>query len=654
MADNESTIPVTSDSVTVYAVAGMTFHDSAIPAVANSLTMYAPQSDVTLQDSSTLPAAVCNVTVTPPLSYTEETVTEGCYTAWVYLGGVDVTEYLIGEIQITEQETASTLANFDLVFGPTIEPGQAVQVVVYDGSNIKALFVGVLSTSEPKPDSGEVQCSATTDLQNRVRDLTDDELDGLIGGYWHKEISRTEGDQWERAKELLETVPAEIHIDHGGNLVKAVWAAKDTADKQYTNATRYTKTLRGTVAQKGGIVNRNLVTVQHRFNRRKLRTISCGWACPDSFAQLRAKPWALPNKDAVTSALDGCGWEHRGIVFTPPWHTYHIDGKYVYVDPAQQFVVNWSEELVIGFSAKLSTTWDQTIINTLIFDVKSNTSIAAIGERGVEEQWGISEEYEEEVQEEERQDGYGAVVGRGSQIKGTAVINSAYGQGDALELEYGQQLSNDDWYVDDISAKTDLDGAILTAINRGTTEILSSHREHSEYFEVPFSHDNQLSNTTRLVGDVTCKGKNRSLVHAINPTEGYAYTVIEVAISGMEGQGTDTPDPLEPTIAPVNDPLGSSDNISLQTFIGGEFYSPPRPSSGISAVFSDYEWSLQTPYDNDWVADVTEVNTYGRSVEIQTPEIGAGDVDDREQDVNQTVVVDVPVDEYTLDYTGAC
>jgi len=53
-------------------------------------------------------------------------------------------------------------------------------------------------------------------------------------------------------------------------------------------------------------------------------------------------------------------------------------------------------------------------------------------------------------------------------------------------------------------------------------------------------------------------------------------------------------------------------------------------------------------------SEIPEINMYGKSVNIHTPDIGDADVDDREQDNNQTVVVDVPIDEYTLSYSGAC
>ncbi|MCP5010930.1 MAG: hypothetical protein GY942_13195, partial [Aestuariibacter sp.] len=139
--------------------------------------------------------------------------------------------------------------------------------------------------------------------------------------------------------------------------------------------------------------------------------------------------------------------------------------------------------------------------------------------------------------------------------------------------------------------------------------------------------------------------------HSINPVAGSATTLIEIAISGLEGQGIDAADPLELAVPPVNDPLGESGSITLQTFIGGDYSSPPKPDSGVSAVFSDYDWTNE--YPTAYSADPNVV-MYGKSVEIHTPEIGASDVDDRAQQILQTVVVDVPIDEYSLVYSGAC
>ncbi|MCP5009055.1 MAG: hypothetical protein GY942_03650, partial [Aestuariibacter sp.] len=515
MADTYQ-VPQASDAVTAYAPGFKTGHLFDVPAVSNGLAIYAPEFSAQQVDRYVVPEAVCDLTVTAPIFYTSETVTAGCYAVWLYIDGVDVTQYLAGGVQVTEKENASTLAGFDLTFGPTVSPGQVFQFVVYDGTNTKALFVGKLSKCEPQPDSGIITCSATNDLQNAVRDLTEDELNTLTGGYFHKEISRTEGDRWERFQQLLETVPKESHICHDGALVCVDWAAKGTADVQHTNATRYTKTLRGTVAQSSGIVNRNRVTVQHTFKRRKLRTIGCSWNIPhhDNIRYYLDHSWPLPNQDAARSALDGCGWEVKNLSFTPPWHHYHFGDIYRYNDYSGGtlgqggIVIDWADDLIIGFSATLAKTWDQTHINDYVFDVRSNTSITALGERGVDEHWGLSEAEQAEVVEETT--GHGALYtsGRSTQAAGSVIAS-----GSDSELEAGQELSNGDWYYDDINAETDLEGAIATAVNRATTEILATHRDHSEYFEVPFSHANTLANTTRLVGDVTCKGKNRSLVH---------------------------------------------------------------------------------------------------------------------------------------------
>ncbi|MCP4993522.1 MAG: hypothetical protein GY934_07030, partial [Gammaproteobacteria bacterium] len=175
MADTYQ-VPQASDAETTYAPSFKTGHLFEVPAVPNSLTMFAPEFSAQQVDRYVIPEAACDLTVTAPKFYTSETVTAGCYAAWIYLDGVDVTQYLAGEIKVTEKETASTLAGFDLTFGPTVQPGQVVNIVIYDGTNTKSLFAGVLSTSQPQPDDGIITCNATTDLQNRVRDLTDAEL----------------------------------------------------------------------------------------------------------------------------------------------------------------------------------------------------------------------------------------------------------------------------------------------------------------------------------------------------------------------------------------------------------------------------------------------------------------------------------------------
>ena len=647
MATHTTNVPEASLTTTVYTPGGKVYSYSSIPYLNNTATTYAISSDVDLSSRSSIPSVSLSSTPTAPLTYLSQAASN-CLNAWVYINGVDVSSYQFGEITIMEKERSSTIANFSLVFGPTIQNGDAVLIVVDDGNNTKSLFVGELLEQKPSPDKGEIICTASTNLQGQVRDMTKEQIKAFINGFYHVEINRTEGDNWEYAQELLESVPADIHIGHDGSLVRADWEAKATADVQITNATRFADSLRGDIAQLGNIVNRNRVTVQHQCTRRKLRTVGCSWTLPIEWTPQKylTESWPLPTQEAVKSALDASGWEHRFIDFTPPWHTYESPTEYAYVDPTGGgFVQKFEKDLVIGFSAKLSVTWNQRVINNYVYDVKSSASIAAIGERGVEEQWGIAEQIEEV--EEERKDGSGAIYGKGSGVDGATVVNGAWGASNAVELEGGQLLSNGDWYWDNINADTDLEQGKNTAVNRAITEILSSHRQHSETFEVPFSHGNLLSNTTRLVGDLTCKGKNRALTHKINPSKGYATTILEVAISGLEGQGSDTPDPLEDSIAPVNDPLGSSNDITLDTLIGGTLTTPPKADK-VSAVYSDYEHVV------DWTPGESELEIYGRGVTVITPDISDADVDDREQDINQTVIVDVPIDEYTLLFTGNC
>jgi hypothetical protein len=357
-------------------------------------------------------------------------------------------------------------------------------------------------------------------------------------------------------------------------------------------------------------------------------------------------------------ALDGCGWEWRGLTFTHPWEvgtgTYlgEVNGKHIvnYGSTLTPNIVSWDAALICGFSAVISKTWDQGVLNSYVLDVKSQASIDLIGERAVAETWVQQED--PTVDEPADQSGAAPTLSSTSTTQaGVTAINTSAGSPSTPQLVQGVELSNGDWRYDQ-SDIADVLVLLLTALARARTEILSRARAHTERFDVPFSHAHRLANTVRVIGDVTCKGKTRSLVHVIDPDAGTATTTLGLAISGLENQDVDTPVPLEDPETTDGDPLTTYTDLVLQTHIGGEFSSPPKPLTP-NAFFTDYTYAGQTPSDPDYVSRAT-VEVYGTGFRITAPDIGPADVDDIEQSFSAPVVLNVPVDEYVVAYDGEC
>lgn len=594
-----------------------------------------------------------------------------CFRVWIYLDGVDVTDYLTGSIEVDEEESSSTLATFNLVNGLSLQSKQTIKIVVNDTIKTRDLFNGVLVTHVLKVDDGIVACTASTDLQGRIRsygnfsengiDVGREKLRSFIDASWHMAISDERGDEWEFMQELLDSKPVEIHIDRDGNLVKADWKAKDIPDVTITDATRVWKSLDGTHSQMSQIVNRNIVSIQRSFDRKKLREVDIGFLETRNIG-FGAMNFLHATEDMVDSALNGTGWAVRTKEYHRPWN--YVEGA---VDISFDGNLHWvkaynggsagyftfEQNLVCGFSAKIYKVWSQGCIDTLIVDVKSQSSIDAVGERSVTEQWTVTNK-EEVITEPQTYipiSVHSDTYSKGSVVLGDTVTE----EGDReLILKYGTKLSNGDYYYDDITTLVEFDNLVSVAINRAETEILSCHRRHSESFTTVFSHDNKLSNTTRVVGNLSFKGKNRSLRHTIDTENGSALTEIIVAISGLQSQGIDEPNIYTPEVIPTNDALTDySKSINIPTFFGSQIAGPKPDVTGYftnnyslkpSSIDEDtYIKSLSLPFVD-----------YGNSIEIISPEITTEDSSDRYQEVQQEYLIDVPIDEYTLVTYGDC
>jgi len=673
--DNTTTIPALSATVTTYAPSSESteHHFSGLPAIIlaaattppgaetttnprssiatiNAVpTNYAPESATTGTVSSAIASTASTLTVRAPLAYTD--TPGGCLAVTIAIGGTDVTSSVAGAIRVEEEERSSSIAEFNCLLGTTIAARASVVIDIYDGTSTRRLFTGIVAERVPQVDQGIISVLATTDLQGKVRALTRPQIKSLIGGYWHPAISDERGDEWEFCQEVLDTVPRDLHVNRNGTLTMCDWTVADTVT--ITDADRVAGSMRGSIAQTSNIVNRNVVTVQHRYTRRKLRKATIVWSqstAPTGHqGEGNTTPgWPLPDEDMARSFVEGLGWSSFNVSFDRPWddvdisdeHYFPIAGKPGYHrvvdnDPIHlsPLVTDYHETLITGFSAQVYQTWDQTILNNYSIDVKSSSSIAAIGEFAVTEEWTAEEPEPDEIADAP------VSATAGQPVLGVGTVN----------LFGGATLPNGDQYID-FTGDADMDGLMQAAVARASTEILSSHRQHTEEFTCPYAHDYRLDRRGSVTGMITCAGKIKAIRTLIDPQAGLATQDISLAISGMDAQGVDAEQPYQVPETPANDPETSiSYNLDLSTQIGGFETSPQKPelAEGQAAYFTDYFWQREAP-------ELYLVESYGRSFEGAMLSIADADVDDREQTIPLTVIVDVPVDPYEINATGDC
>ncbi|MCP4342120.1 MAG: hypothetical protein GY799_25360 [Desulfobulbaceae bacterium] len=499
---------------------------------------------------------------------------QSCYGISISVGGSGMS--VVGAVNIRAAESSSGVATFTVLDSASLDVMDSVVISIDDGmgQNLPR-FTGVLAGFVPDIDNGTIKCTASTDLRGEIEALSKEQILALAEGSWSKYVFDEDVGTWEYFLDVMSTVPAEVHVDQYGLLQKTDWESV-AAGVSYASSTRFGDSLEVSYVDKADLVNQNRLTIEYRFDRRVMKQGRISWDIGLDPCELLG--WGndafyglIPNKNNVTNAFSGIGWDVSVITWTQL-----PEPGIVRCGSGQYDIIVWaggSDNLVMGAAAVLAKSFDVEVTHSHVIEINCPESQTTHGIIPVEEEYGVESTEQLSVPENDgrelHQSKYGATG-----ILGEVTVPRG-GFGSVSGGVFGDNEDGD--YYDADNDYEGLDECIEIAVERAKVEMLDTHRQTRVSFDVPFTHAAFLDKTASIASGMSATGKIAEVADTINADTGEAITRITMAISGTTGQGVDAATTtLDPVVIPGHDrPL--SFNFTIDTVFNQTPPDEPEP-----------------------------------------------------------------------------
>jgi len=470
----------------------------------------------------------------------------------VSIDGVDVTDDLLGQVEVEGSEGDARIATFTLAVDPgtTVSlpdyVGAAVLVEISDaaGNNRLRLFSGKIDLPDLDVVSRTIRCSCTDDLQNQLAACDRAFLDGLIGGRWSAAVFDGGAGSWRYAQDRLSTVPAALDLSPYAQLRLTPWQAKLTADIAFTADHVLDGSVAVAFAERSALVNEVNIEFGYRFPRMK----SEGYEINFSYITNGFSAWVNAGngflfRAAVVAAIEQAGGTIVSISYVAlPTTAQIVGGGFWIPNPATDPL------MCLGFDAVVSFDYTQDVDETHAIRVHNASSLSAVGR---------------------------LADNLGGALAGVALDNSAAETGILL---YKKEISNippltsptvvagqTNAAAITLTAETDraaAEAAMETLIDVAKVRIAASHRASRVSVEIPLNPAIDVDKTLSVIAQgVDARGKCVRFRHSMDADSGRATTAFSIALCSLSGLGI--ADAGDATAAPagvadgVTAPLGA-------------------------------------------------------------------------------------------------
>jgi hypothetical protein len=524
--------------------------------------------------------------------------------ALVEVGGVDVSDLVVGEIVIEGEESAARVADFSmhLVPGTVVSPaewtGKAVRVSLVDmASGVPAspmlLFSGVIDLPDISPSSGLLALRCTDNRQGVIGGMTKAQIDALlVNSRWSSAVFSAGASPWVYANDRISTIPAALDLAPNGALRLTPWMAKETADLSFDADQIIDESISVDFAERGALTNLVNVNFGYRFPRVKAE----GYAVSYDYLALNATSfvyWVRDNnmflqRAAVESAISQAGGSIVSITYIPlPTTAQIIPGTGG--EPAGAWLPNPSTDPLscLGFSAVVSFDYAQTIEETHKIVVSNARSIDAVGVVRSEMSGALEGVYDDATAVEQ------------NILLYREKVTTIPPKNLAAVIEGVTNAVNCSLTADSDRAAANAAMACLIAV--AGTEIYASHRQHMVQATVPCNPVLDVDKTVAVsAGGVSAKGKVKRVRHRLSPDEGSAISEFSLAICSVAGVGiTHAADavtaPAGTSAGPTNtlaaptvawNGMAGGDNVITITFPGVEEAERAKAAHTISTAYA--------------------------------------------------------------------
>jgi hypothetical protein len=542
----------------------------------------------------------------------------------VTLGGVDVSERVVGQIDVEAAEGEARIASFSMraAAGTLLLPdwtGKPVEISIAkqeaDGSasDVRRLFTGVVDVPSYDLATHVVQFDCTDQRQEVIGNTPREWIDTNVAGYYSDAVSGAPADTLGYALARLASVPASLDLDAWQSPRVTAWALPDPADLTFDESDILDGSLQLQLASRADLRNEITTGLQYRFPRLRARVITAQFERTIDDYTLQALD--IPSRAMIEQALSGLGgWSPLGAI------------SFVGIDPGAYesagtggsiftvISITDAPNLALGFSASYYSRWVQSVTEDYSITVRAQASVDAIG-------------YARESLDAATLD---------------APFDDAGWLDDPATEPELDLPSIGDVALDYATAGADraaATAAIEALVAQAKTAALASHRTSRASAAVAIRPDIDLDRRIEIDTPVlVTAGKVSRVAHRMDLQEGSAVTEFDVAISGFNAVGLqddDEPDapaaPTDPTPAPGSAQLAAE----IGLYIGQTTASAPYDQD----VMIGFTTNAKAGADYDFSAPA-----YPLAMSIGAPEIEAAVRDPITLTAAATYAVAIPQD----------
>lgn len=545
----------------------------------------------------------------------------GRWRSVVMLDGVDVSAQTVGEIVIQHADNEARTMQFSFRPATVLQPmsiiGRRVQAYFAQlGDSGEALaaqlmFTGILETPTINMQSGVISCSCHDQMQEIFANTPRAWIDANVGGRWREEVSGEAADNFDYLEARRLSVPVSIALDVQQQPVVLPWR-DGLAAETIQAADMLDNTLSVDLPSRDELRTRITCRLQYRFERLRGRAVVAQYANGLQFyigagALEASKLWLTTAM--VKQSVEGLrGWTVESLAIENPTPgTYDRgpapgDGVYV-ISPSV------APDLALGFEAKCSTRWQQTVTQDYTVDVVLPSLEASIGR--VVEEIGATFDVPFDVRD----------WGTDDTVLPVLTLPTV---GDVVQewKPVGQQ-------------DADRDEVLRTLLDQAWVKLWDSSRSGRVRFALPLRPNLWLNNfVTVATASLNASGKVVEIEHRMDPETGEAITTAAIAVGLPGATGASLPTwtlPATPAIDDTRPPETYS--FEIGTFVGGDGASVPFDEETMIGFSTNQE----SP-------DLIATNFYPHQLSIRAPDVEALDRDPLELEAVVEIATSIPTD----------
>lgn len=457
-----------------------------------------------------------------------DTRSTSLWSATVTLGGTDVSDKVVGVIQVDAEEGAARVASFAIrpaagVITPTAWTGSAVTldlVRIINATEVPVrIFTGVVDVATYDPVTKLVSFSCTDDLQNRVAALSTAEIDTVVGGLYHVGAQGQVDEHWDYAQARMESVAGSLDAGALGQIRVSLWdglTVFDTFDA--TDILDESPAIE--LPRRTEIVNRIDIAYEYRYYRCRERHAHLSWSKSQFGTDALASAYQYPTRDTIDAALNGLGWQRISTVWGPSPTKVLYGGEGFWVDTSGK---------IANVTAHLAQRHAQNVTEAYTLTVSAPASITSNGELAKPLRGRLATQW-----------------------------NPDEWEADFTVTTPDASSADVDYAGDEVRAQSD--AAINALLAMAQVQILASHRQARVSWSVACLPEIDLTDAAGInAAGIVASGKVARLVHTLDPDAGTATTQITIALSGIAASGIITPSTLEPPEPPDLDATTGND-----------------------------------------------------------------------------------------------